>query len=134
MTSTGAWLRQTNSDMLAASCLSARDSEDLYCRICAKCQQVLEKSLKAIATELTDRGKVTLTIGFIHNIDGLIAPILRTPHFKSVRNSVPEYISSTLRNNLLNIKILMSLAPMNLQTATVFREIRYILFTMSAVF
>ena len=43
MSSSGAWLRQANSDMHAANCLSACNSEDLYCQMSAKCQQVVVK-------------------------------------------------------------------------------------------
>ena len=111
MSSSGAWLRQANSDMLAANCLSACNSEDLYCQISAKCQQVVEKSVKAIAAELTERGIVTLTIGFKHDIGKLITAIITTPHSRKNSNSVPEYISSALNNNRLNIQVLMGLAP-----------------------
>ena len=110
MSSSGAWLRQANFDMHAANCLVECNSEVLYCQITAKCQQVVEKSVKAIAAELTERSIVTLTISFTHNIDALIKTMIITPHVRK-NNSVPEYISSMLRNNLPEIKVLMSLAP-----------------------
>lgn len=110
MSLSGAWLRQANSDMHAANCLSECNSEELYCQISAKCQQVVGKSVKAIASELTERGIVTLTIAFTHNIDGLIKRMIITPHVKN-SNSVPEYIANTLKNNRLNIQDLMGLAP-----------------------
>ena len=37
--------------------------------------------------------------------------IITTPHAKKNSNSVPEYISSTLKNIRLNIQVLMGLAP-----------------------
>ncbi len=111
MSSSGAWLRQANSDMHAANCLVECNSEVLYCQISAKCQQVVEKSVKAIAAEFTERGIVTLTIGFKHDISKLIIAIITTPHARKNVNSVLEYISSTLKQNRLNIQALMGLAP-----------------------
>ena len=111
MSSSRVWLRQAKSDLHAAECLSGQPAEDLYCQVAAKCQQTVEKSVKAIAAELSDRGIVTLTIGFDHRIDRYISAITRVPRHKSAGKSVPEYIQQTLLRNRNEVKLLMSLAP-----------------------
>ena len=84
-----AWLRQAESDFLAAQCLAEQADEAFNCQIAAKCQQVVEKSVKAIAVELTDRGIVTLTIGFDHRIDQYISAISPRPETSSVFGWAP---------------------------------------------
>jgi hypothetical protein len=108
MPGSGPWLRQAQSDLLAAQCLSENGSDSLYCQIAAKCQQVLEKSVKAIAAELDERSIVSITIGFDHRIDQYITAMLRTPR---ENRSVPDHIRNTLKNNRAEISEIMMLAP-----------------------
>ena len=111
MASSRVWLRQAKSDLLTAQYLAEQDTESFCCQTAAKCQQVVEKSVKAIAAELTERGLVTLTIGFDHRVDQYIAAIVRTPRRSSERKSVPAHIQQTLQRNRNEISTLMSLAP-----------------------
>jgi hypothetical protein len=109
MADSRAWLTQANSDLEAARLLRDVDRPILYCQVAAKCQQVVEKSVKAIATELNDRRIVFLTIGFDHRIEQYIEAIRRAPGKR--KGSVPDYIKSTLSHNLPTVTELMSLAP-----------------------
>jgi HEPN domain-containing protein len=93
------WLRQAGSDLLAARYLAQQDTDDFYCQTAAKCQQVVEKSVKAIAVELTERRLVTLTIGFDHRIDQYIEAIIRAPRRSAMQRSMPDYIVRMLRRN-----------------------------------
>jgi|SRR5579871_533402 len=109
MSSSRVWLRQAKSDLSAARYLAAQNADDLYCQIAAKCQQAVEKSVKAIAAELTERRFVDLTIGFDHRIDQYIAAIIRAP--RRGKNSVLDYIQQMLRYNRNEINAIMQLAP-----------------------
>lgn len=111
MSSARIWLRQAKSDMLTARYLAQQESDDFYCQTVAKCQQVVEKSIKAIAAELTERRIVTLTIGFDHRVDQYISAIIRTPRNVTEKRSVPGHISQSLRNNRNAINEIMRLAP-----------------------
>lgn len=111
MSSSRVWLRQARSDLLAARYLAQQDTDDFYCQTAAKCQQVVEKSVKAIAAELTERRIVTLTIGFDHRIDQYISAIIRAPHRPTEKRSVPDYILQTLRRNRSEVSAIMRLAP-----------------------
>jgi HEPN domain-containing protein len=103
------WLRQANSDMTAARRVRDDSDPSSYCQVIAKCQQVVEKSVKAIAEELSARGAITITIGFKHDIAPLISAIRRKP--KSRDKSVPDYVVKTLERNLDEINEIMDLAP-----------------------
>jgi len=82
-TSANAWLVQAISDMRVAELLWKIVEEDkqtgtevcfdLYCQIAAKCQQVVEKGVKAIHYKLI--GKTSES----HYIDGFIDAILAVP-------------------------------------------------------
>jgi hypothetical protein len=77
--------------------------------VASKCQQAVEKSVKAIAAELSERGVVPITIGFDHAIDRYIKLIRRAPG-RLARN-VPGFINETLDRNAEGITWIMDLAP-----------------------
>ncbi len=112
-----AWLEQAESDMRVATILKNKIEADasgfeshfyLYCQIIAKCQQVVEKAIKAIIAELDYRRLVPFTIGFTHTVDPIINRILIAParHKDSL-----QPIQATLKNNLPDIRAVMELAP-----------------------
>jgi hypothetical protein len=109
MADSSAWLKQASSDLETAKILQSNVEPMLYCQVAAKCQQTIEKSIKAIATELADRRIVFLTVGIDHRIDQYIAAILRAPGNKS--GTVPHFLKSTIHNNRSTIDELMRLAP-----------------------
>jgi len=103
------WLAQASSDLEAALVLRRENRPILYCQVAAKCQQVVEKSVKAIATELNERRIVFLTIGFDHRVDQYISAILRAPGKR--KDAVPDYIKGTIRYNRSILDEVMRLAP-----------------------
>jgi len=109
MSASRVWLRQAKYDLVAARYLAQQDAHHFYCQTAAKCLQVVEKSVKAIAAELTDRRIVTITIGFDHDIDRYITAIIRAPHRPA--KTVPHYIVETLHHNRSEVKAIMRLAP-----------------------
>ena len=109
MSASRVWLRQAGSDLRAARYLAQQDAEDFYCQTAAKCQQVVEKSVKAIAAELNNRRIVTLTIGFSHSIDQYISAINHRPHDTAEKKSVPDHIVKALRRNRSEVNVLAQL-------------------------
>ncbi|MCX6382196.1 MAG: hypothetical protein NT023_22420 [Armatimonadetes bacterium] len=111
-TSANAWLVQAISDMRVAELLWAVVEEgrragvdshfDLYCQVAAKCQQVVEKEVKAIHYKLI--GKTSES----HYIDGFIDAILAAP--ANYKDDV-YHIKQVLRYRRQEIKNLMALAP-----------------------
>lgn len=108
MAESGVWLTQAESDLDAAKVLRREVRSILNCQVAAKCQQVVEKSVKAITAELSDRRVVALTIGFDHNVDQYVSAILRAPSTR--KGAVPDYIKSTFRFNRPTLDELMGLA------------------------
>lgn len=119
-----AWLKQAQSDMRTARILwetAKRDASidaetggqghsNLYCQVMAKCQQVVEKGIKAIAVALTDNPsvKITLTVGYSHSVDQFITPIAQAA---SQEGDDIDYIQRTLNGNRDKIKNIMALVP-----------------------
>ncbi|MCX6382198.1 MAG: hypothetical protein NT023_22430 [Armatimonadetes bacterium] len=123
--STYIWLEQAKSDMRTALLLwetAKRDAStdiekggqghsNLYCQVMAKCQQVVEKGIKAIAIALTDNPsvkKVTLTVGYSHSIDQFITPIIQAD---SEDGDDIDYIQKALSSNRDKIGDIMVLVP-----------------------
>lgn len=107
------WLEQAESDFLASSILleQARKEKDhsvLYCQVAAKCQQVVEKGVKAIVAELDYTKRVSQPIRTTHPVDTYIKNILRNPSKPDEDLSI---IQQTLRRNRAEIDGIMALAP-----------------------
>jgi hypothetical protein len=109
------WLRQADTDFLAAERLRDDAIHALRCQVIAKCQQTVEKSIKAIAQDLSDRHIMALTIGTSHPVDKLVTAILHAPG-RSARRMIPSYIVNTLDRNYDDIDWIMGLAPRGIVT------------------
>jgi HEPN domain-containing protein len=125
MADAGPWLRQARSDLSAAERVLVTEESSTYCQVIAKCQQVVEKCVKSIATELADRGIVSLTIGARgHGVEQFIAAIRRAPR-RDHGKAVPEYVREVLERNLQEIRKVMRLAPTGLREGVLPRNTEY---------
>lgn len=110
------WLEQAQSDIKTACVLrdyakplaSSNSHSDLHCQIVAKCQQTVEKAVKAITAELYAQGQVKHTIGWSHSIVGCIGAIKGAP---AVKDDILYTIQESLKSNESSIDNLMNLVP-----------------------
>ncbi len=110
------WLEQALSDMRVATLLlqiaeadAAKDAgagveghSDLYCQIASKCQQVVEKGIKAICLEFM--GSTVSS----HSVDRYIKTICLAP---ARRNDVVYYVQNALKSNRADIRNIIALVP-----------------------
>ena len=107
------WISQAESDRWAAERLFDPAHPRSYCQTIAKCQQTVEKSVKAVAAAMRDRFPITVAIGYGHEVDRLASALRRR---RPARAGDPGDIQSRV-NRLLNdhaiveIKALESLIP-----------------------
>ncbi len=105
------WLRQAASDYLAASNCCKSSDATTFCHAIAKYQQTVEKSVKAIAAALKDRGRWTVPIAFKHDVQKLVSSMIRLRHTlldKGVHSSIRGLFHP---GNFHEIEVICSLAP-----------------------
>lgn len=63
-----AWLMQSKSDWESARRILSEEDHLTYCQSIAKCQQTVEKAVKALVAALRETSIATLTIGWKHDV------------------------------------------------------------------
>ena len=71
------WLRQAWSDLEAARTLRVRKRPEFCCQVVSKCQQTVEKSIKAVVAALVEQGVLASTIGRKHGTTRFFSQLLR---------------------------------------------------------
>lgn len=105
------WITQADSDRWTANRIFDAAQSRSYCQAIAKYQQVVEKSIKAIAAALRDRLIVSIPIGYKHDA-ARIASALRRPARPNDPTDIQHHINKLVTEYVLNeIKALDSLAP-----------------------
>ena len=105
------WISQADSDVWAADRVYDRGEVRSYCQVVAKCQQVVEKSVKAIAAGVRDRLVVRIDLGYGHEVSGLTSVLRRAApptDPMDVRHRINRLFD---RFTVAEIKALESLAP-----------------------
>ncbi|HZL35417.1 MAG TPA: hypothetical protein VFC78_08915 [Tepidisphaeraceae bacterium] len=105
------WISQANSDWWAAARLFDPDEPRSFCQTIAKCQQTVEKSIKAIAAALQDRLIVSIPIGYKHDVADLASALRRLAKPRDPTD-IQYHINILLTEYVLNeIKALDAMAP-----------------------
>jgi hypothetical protein len=105
------WISQADSDLWALGRLSHQAEPRAHCQATAKCQQIVEKSVKAIAAGLRDRLIVSIPIGYSHDV-ARIASALRRPAQPNDPTDIQHHINRLLTDFTIGeIKEIDSLVP-----------------------
>lgn len=105
------WISQADSDRWAASRVFDTTEPRSYCQVLSKYQQVVEKSIKAIAAGLRDRFIVSIPIGYGHDV-ARIASALRRRARPNDPTDIQHHINHLLNEHVLNeIKAIDAIAP-----------------------
>jgi hypothetical protein len=77
MTETRAWLTQAESDYDCIGRILDVGDRSTYCHAIAKCQQAVEKSVKALVAAARDHRGARFTIGWRHEVEQFITGLIR---------------------------------------------------------
>lgn len=70
-----AWIQQAASDIVAAGLLQSQGAD--RCQVVAKCQQAVEKAIKALVQAMNLLGLITMPVAPIHHVSGYATAIVR---------------------------------------------------------
>ncbi len=107
------WISQANSDLWAAERLFDAAQPRSYCQAIAKCQQTVEKSVKALTAALRDRFifRPDSKVFYKHEVDEL-ASALRRLSMRSDPADIRSALSRMLTpHHIAEIKALQTLIP-----------------------
>lgn len=107
------WLSQAESDRHGAVRLYDANDRRTYCQAIARHQQLVEKSIKAIAAAVRDAGIVTLPSShyYKHDVDTLISALRRLPRPADNRDIQGRIDKLLGEHHRAEIKALSELAP-----------------------
>jgi HEPN domain-containing protein len=74
------WIRQAESDLLCAGRVLDPNDATTFCHSIAKCQQSVEKSIKALVAALRDAGIINRGPTYSHDLEREINILKRLPH------------------------------------------------------
>jgi HEPN domain-containing protein len=105
------WLNQARSDYRASSRLLDDQDHETYCQAIAKYQQVVEKSVKAIAAAIRDAGISPIYTGFTHEVEKIVSALVLLPRGKGptdIKDRIKALLNEGHRSE---IRALCALAP-----------------------
>ena len=105
------WLNQAHSDLDAARRLFDTDDDSSFCQAISKYQQVVEKSVKAMAAAVRDAGISPINTGFAHEVEKIVSALVFLPRGKAptdIRNRISGLLHEGHRSE---IRALCALAP-----------------------
>src|SRR6185312_3123102 len=105
------WLNQARSDLQASRRLFNTDDDGTFCQAIAKYQQVVEKSVKAIAAAVRDVGINAINIGFTHEVERVVSALVFLPRGKGPTNIKDQIKALLNEGHRREIKALCALAP-----------------------
>ena len=73
-----AWLQQAIADRKAVELFAANAEGWTRCHVLAKCQQTVEKAIKAIIAALRHAGILHIEIGYRHEVERFLTVLIRT--------------------------------------------------------
>jgi HEPN domain-containing protein len=108
------WISQADSDFHVATLLNAQGGGDrAYCQTIAKCQQAVEKSIKAVAAGLRDAQMLYVKnrSDYDHDVDEILSAMERL-EYSARKKYYQEHLSKIMGGYYSGeIKALSSLAP-----------------------
>lgn len=106
-----AWLQQAVADRHAAERFAGSEEGWARCHALAKCQQAVEKAIKAIVAALRDARILHIEIGYRHEVARFLNVLIRLPHAAANR-AIQRHLQSFLNQNTRDgIRDLDALAP-----------------------
>ncbi len=72
------WISQADSDWWAVGRVYDAGERRSYCQAISKCQQVVEKSVKAVAAGVRDRLLVNIDVGYGHDVSKMASALRRS--------------------------------------------------------
>ena len=106
-----AWLQQASADRQAAERFAGSAEGWARCHALAKCQQTVEKAIKAIVAALRDAKVLHIEIGYRHEVARFLNVLIRLPHAAANR-AIQRHLQSFLNQDTRNgIRDLDALAP-----------------------
>ena len=109
-----AWLRQAKADLGAASRGHDRTDDSTACHVLAKHQQTVEKSVNAIVAAIDDRGIMTISTRFRHDVEDLVSSLMRlprSPNNHDIQNRIHGLFSEHHRDEIKAIGLLAPKRP-----------------------
>ncbi|MCP4247291.1 MAG: HEPN domain-containing protein [bacterium] len=91
-----AWLRQVASDYAAARRVFDSANQATFCHTIGKYQQVVEKAVKALLAAMREQGVLDVRTPRAHNVDGLIAALIRLPRRRAERRELQNQVLALL--------------------------------------
>ena len=105
------WISQADSDWTAAGRVFQPDEPRTYCQAISKYQQVVEKSVKAVAASLRDRFISSMPIGYNHEV-AKIASGLRRAGRPNDPFDIQSRVNRLFADHVVReVKVLDALAP-----------------------
>jgi hypothetical protein len=105
------WLNQAHSDLKAAERLFDTTDDNFFCQAIAKHQQVVEKSVKAIAASIRDAGIGSINTGFSHEVEKIVSGLVLLPKNKRALEIKDKIKALLHEGHRSEIRALCSLAP-----------------------
>jgi HEPN domain-containing protein len=106
-----AWLQQARADRKAVEQFAGNAEGWARCHALAKCQQTVEKAIKAIIAALRDAKILHIEIGYRHEVARFLKVLIRLPH-ASANRAVQRHLQAFLNQNTRHgIHSLDALAP-----------------------
>jgi len=105
------WLNQAHSDFDAATRSLDLKDHGSFCQAIAKHQQVVEKSVKAVAAALGPAGFRFIRIGYSHKLQAIISLLFHLPTGKDGSGIVAQIRNLLSDHDRAEIVALSSLAP-----------------------
>jgi HEPN domain-containing protein len=105
------WLNQAHSDLAAARRIFDVDDESSFCQSIAKYQQIVEKSVKAVAAAVRDAGISAISTGFTHEVEKIVSALVLLPRDrgpKDIKGQIKALLNEGRRSE---IRALCALAP-----------------------
>jgi len=106
-----AWLQQAVADRRAAEQFAGSAEGWARCHALAKCQQTVEKALKAVVAALRDATILHIEIGYRHEVARFLKVLIRLPHAAANR-AIQRHLQLFLNQDTrYGIRALDALAP-----------------------
>jgi len=110
-----AWLQQAIADRKAVELFAANAEGWTRCHVLAKCQQTVEKAIKAIIAALRHAGILHIEIGYRHEVERFLTVLIRMPHaadHRAIQRHLQSFLNQDTRNGIRALDALAPRAPL----------------------
>ncbi|MCK4659410.1 MAG: HEPN domain-containing protein [Phycisphaerae bacterium] len=105
------WMRQAWSDFQAAKRVLDRNDQSTFCHQISKCQQTVEKAIKAMVAALRLSGIIETSPGYRHPVENLVSVLTHLPHQQENREIQNEIFGLLHEHHRGEIRAICALAP-----------------------